>query len=601
MGAFQNIGIRDYFKRYGYKYGLMRGIFMANPVHIVRDYENKKILYYRHVKKYICRKYSYSANNDPKGIRYGNLDCENPTWVYWKQGIEQAPPIVKLCIKSIIKYSENNLIILSDENISDYVLFPDYIIQKREEGTMSAAAFSDLLRFTLLEHFGGTWLDATVYLTDKLPEYILKSDLFCFRDSCGLVYNPALMSVWLLHSRPGNQVLRETRNIMYDYWKEHEYVKEYLLPYIVLTSVLEKYPNEISMMPYAISDYCHLMLDILNNEVNQMEYDYITSLSSVHKLSYKLSDDVTCSKNNLYYNLIKDEKIEGGGINLFDNQQISPIPFSNIYIVSDYENRKLLYYSKVDKILKRKYLKYVDVDPEGLEFGVCPYVEPIWVYWKQGVKNAPDIVKKCIESIHKWSDKPVIEIDETNIEKYITLPKEIMGKYYDRKISEAALSDLIRFSLLEHFGGIWLDATVYLTGNIPQYIINSDFFAFQDSFGKINNAAMISNWLLRCKPGNKIMRNARNMTFAYWKNENYVIEYLFTYILLRLAVEINQNEPILYPYFNSDYTHQYLNVLADEFSEMKEKHIKNMTSIHKLSYKLNEDVMNKNTFYRNLL
>lgn len=53
MGAFQNIGINAYLKRYGLKNGLLRGIYMANPIHIVRDYENKKLLYYYHAKKYI--------------------------------------------------------------------------------------------------------------------------------------------------------------------------------------------------------------------------------------------------------------------------------------------------------------------------------------------------------------------------------------------------------------------------------------------------------------------------------------------------------------------------------------------------------------------
>lgn len=184
-----------------------------------------------------------------------------------------------------------------------------------------------------------------------------------------------------------------------------------------------------------------------------------------------------------------------------------------------------------------------------MRFGECPYTEPIWVYWKQGITNAHGIVKKCIETIHEWADRLVIEIDETSISKYVILPKTIIQKYDDGKISDAALSDLIRFSLLEHFGGLWLDATVLLTGKIPENIINSDFFAFQDSFGKIDNPALISNWLLHCKPGHPIMKNARNMAFAYWENESHVMEYLFTYILLKIAVEISRNNCGFFPYW----------------------------------------------------
>ena len=62
MGAFQNIGINAYLKRYGLKNGLLRGIYMANPIHIVRDYENKKLLYYYHAKKYIKNHYEKYAD-----------------------------------------------------------------------------------------------------------------------------------------------------------------------------------------------------------------------------------------------------------------------------------------------------------------------------------------------------------------------------------------------------------------------------------------------------------------------------------------------------------------------------------------------------------
>ena len=293
--------------------------------------------------------------------------------------------------------------------------------------------------------------------------------------------------------------------------------------------------------------------------------------------------------------------MDRGGVNQYENCPSERIPSFLIYVVTDYENRKILYYSKVDKILRRKYLKYANTNPDGLRFGECPYTEPIWVYWKQGITNAPGIVKKCIETIHEWADRLVIEIDETSISKYVILPKTIIQKYDDGKISDAALSDLIRFSLLEHFGGLWLDATVLLTGKIPENIINSDFFAFQDSFGKIDNPALISNWLLHCKPGHPIMKNARNMAFAYWENESHVMEYLFTYILLKIAVEISRNNCGFFPYCNSDYTHQYLNSLAEEFTIAKAEHIKRMTPIHKLTYKLSNEVNDGNTFYMNLM
>ena len=269
MKAFQNINSQEYFKRYGYKYGILRGLFTKWPLHFVSDYENKKILYYRNVQKWLEKNYlSYSQRN-PQGLEFGTIACENPVWIYWKQGIENAPAIVKVCFHSIKRYSGSDVFVITDKNLSEYVHFPDYIQKKVAENKISTAAFSDLLRFTLLEHFGGTWIDSTVLLTDEIPSYYTQCDLFMLRDSRGPIYNPANLSVWFLHSQPGNKIIRETRNITYEYWKTHNAVIEYLLPYIIITMVSKIHSEDILTMPYANNEYALLLLDRLNEEYDK--------------------------------------------------------------------------------------------------------------------------------------------------------------------------------------------------------------------------------------------------------------------------------------------------------------------------------------------
>ena len=169
-------------------------------------------------------------------------------------------------------------------------------------------------------------------------------------------------------------------------------------------------------------------------------------------------------------------------------------------------------------------------------------------------------------------------------------------------MSVAAESYLLRFSLLEHYEGTWIDATVFLTGDLPCYITESEIFAYQDTFGKIDNPACISNWLLHCKPGNKVMRCTRNMAFQYWREENYVMEYLFTYMLLRIALENDKPSQEKMPYANSDYCHLMLNNLDLPFDESKYKHITELCNVHKLTYKLYKDVTeNKNNFYSRIV
>ena len=247
------------------------------------------------------------AECDPIGLEFGNVEINNPIWVYWKQGIENAPEIVQCCINSICQHSSNKVIVLSEESSKNYVEFPQYILQKMQNGNMSAAAYSDLLRFSLLEHYGGTWIDATVFLTGDLPKYIVESEFFAYQDTFGKISNPARISNWLLHCKPGNTVMRFTRNMAFQYWKEENYVMEYLFTYMLLQIALEANKEIQETMPYANSDYCHLMLNHLDLHFDEKEYAHIVELSNVHKLTYKLYEDVIADKNNFYSRIVRKE------------------------------------------------------------------------------------------------------------------------------------------------------------------------------------------------------------------------------------------------------------------------------------------------------
>ena len=305
MSVFKNIGIDGYFKRYGKKFGISRGVFMSNPFHIVKDYEMKKILYYRKSKKYLEKFIKYK-DKTPSELTFKEIDFSNPIWIYWKQGFEKAPDIVKACVESVKKNCDQEIILLDDSNLNDFIEFPKYIIDKTNKGFISAAAFSDLIRLSLLEHFGGTWIDATVYLTGELPKYITDSDLFLFQDSFGLIENPAKIASWFIHCNPNNIIIKEARNMFFEYFKKQNHVIEYLLVYIFLGISFDIHNEDYLKMPYVNSEYCHLLFNNLNYEFDFKRFDYINELTKIHKLSYKLDDSVYDKKNNFYNYLISE-------------------------------------------------------------------------------------------------------------------------------------------------------------------------------------------------------------------------------------------------------------------------------------------------------
>lgn len=100
---------------------------------------------------------------------------------------------------------------------------------------------------------------------------------------------------------------------------------------------------------------------------------------------------------------------------------------------------------------------------------VNKYPNRIWVYWDKGFKNAPQIVNICLESIKKHSIGRTVEmLDLNNLDKYVKIPKYILKKYKESKISHQHFADIVRSVLLRDYGGTWIDATTYLSADIPR-------------------------------------------------------------------------------------------------------------------------------------
>ena len=65
------------------------------------------------------------------------------------------------------------------------------------------------------------------------------------------------------------------------------------------------------------------------------------------------------------------------------------------------------------------------------------------------------------------------------MQKYADIPDYIMEKYKEGMITKTHFSDYLRTCLLLKNGGYWCDATVYMTGQIPNEITSSEFFMFK--------------------------------------------------------------------------------------------------------------------------
>ena len=86
-----------------------------------------------------------------------------PVFVFWWQGLDGAPDIVKSCIASMRRHiGSHPLVVITRDNVWDYVDIPEYIYEKVERKIITQTQISDIQRIALLERYGGLWLDATI-------------------------------------------------------------------------------------------------------------------------------------------------------------------------------------------------------------------------------------------------------------------------------------------------------------------------------------------------------------------------------------------------------------------------------------------------------
>jgi hypothetical protein len=262
-------------------------------------------------------------------------------------------------------------------------------------------------------------------------------------------------------------------------------------------------------------------------------------------------------------------------------------------------------FERRDKDTIRLLKRYLKADTKGLP--LQPIKKPcIWTCWFQGIDNAPPIVKACIESMHRHSGNyEIVVITEKNMKDYANFPDYITQKFYSGIIPVAHFSDLLRTLLLVNHGGIWIDATVFLTQNIPPFLINSDFFVFQRSL--LNPGLQpCSSWLIISKKDNLLLKKVITVLFNYWKINNYLIHYfiyhLTFFLLIHEDTEIKRFWENIFYKNNSD-PHFLQSRLFDEYEPMMKNYIWDLSFAHKLTYKFpNADLVKReNTYYKYII
>lgn len=240
-----------------------------------------------------------------------------PVWCCWWQGEDSMPELVKMCnhrLQSIIPADRAEYHLITMDNLREYADFPPHIWEKYHAGKITMTNLSDMLRAELLSRYGGMWIDATVFLSDKIPEQFFTERFFsqkmfdmvkCQREAC--------KGRWC-----GFMMAMTRENIIYDYlkeafyywWEHQEDIVDYvLIDYLILAAykrlpyiraLIDQVPNN--------NEGVFAMYQVMNQPYTDELYEQLTKDTCIHKLTYKENNvKVTADgKQTLYGHLIQE-------------------------------------------------------------------------------------------------------------------------------------------------------------------------------------------------------------------------------------------------------------------------------------------------------
>lgn len=173
--------------------------------------------------------------------------------------------------------------------------------------------------------------------------------------------------------------------------------------------------------------------------------------------------------------------------------------------------------------------------------------ERIFVLWLQGKEKMPELVRLCLESVYRNANNhEVVFLSRKNLHEWVDpLPSRIKEKFNKGIFPKQLIADYTRLACLEKYGGLWLDATVYVSSPITDNVFNNPFFTIirkesndKDITGKISTFVMgraVSN-----KNSQRMFAFTKDMMINYFLKEDDLINYLLLENIMNIAINKDQ-------------------------------------------------------------
>ncbi len=217
-------------------------------------------------------------------------DKNEKIFTIWLQGEDKAPPLVQACFRSIRKNCTQELIILDENTIFDYISLPEKIIEKYRAGKIARAHFADICRVELLYRHGGIWLDSTAFVTSPLPDWIIKEDFFVYLAGQNVGSPYSFMQNCFIRARRGSYLLAAWRAMIHKFWLLEPREFDYFMHQLMFKALVQTDPTAkkyFEKMPHVDQDPTHAVWwDIANEVYSKDLFDKYTSGAFFQKTAY---------------------------------------------------------------------------------------------------------------------------------------------------------------------------------------------------------------------------------------------------------------------------------------------------------------------------
>ena len=225
-------------------------------------------------------------------------------WTMWQQGEAQMPDTVQSSMKTIKDFAKRNdckFYLLTDENLADFINIPRDITEKYKKKELSAAHYSDIIRFSLLYQYGGIWMDATLFVSPYAKVEMFEGDFFSLNhppkhpDKMERTICDFKWSGFFLAGQKGAAHFKHIRDLYMYYVRKYPIFIHYLMmDYFILSEYTSnpEFRSLVDKLPVLeMAERMWFLRDHANNPFDEQEWEEVLKTTPIMKTTYKIKKE----------------------------------------------------------------------------------------------------------------------------------------------------------------------------------------------------------------------------------------------------------------------------------------------------------------------